>query len=196
MHREAKLKSIKSADYAPLEKAGWSQSWNNWGWNFNDIFSLPQSAFIIRAWWIFCCSHISHSLCYSGQFNNLGITTSLPLPPLLLPAPSTGASAGTRTANLLKADYSWSLLGSRWQPHCYKCLEPKEGCEHVAVVCVCMWVCVYECMFKCLACPLCGIFRMINYPGLQIKLPGVKSQLYNKQVALGKFISLPAKWVW
>ena len=89
----------------PLEKAGWSQSWNNWGWNFNDIFSLlqsayifslPQSEFIIRAWWLFCCSHISHSLCYSGQFNNLGITTSLPLP----------------------ASLPWSLLQAQGQQTC------------------------------------------------------------------------------
>lgn len=143
----------------PLEKAGWSQSWNNWGWNFNDIFSLPQSAFIAQGLVnLLLFTHIHIASPYSGQFNNLGITTSLPLPSsLLLPAPSTGASCRHKDNKPAQGRLLWSLLGSRWQPHCYKCLEPKEGCEHVAVVCVCMWVCVYECMFKCLACPLCGI---------------------------------------
>lgn len=139
---------------APLEKAGWSQSWNNWDWNFHDtfsllqsayIFSLPQSAFIIRAWWIFCCSHIPHSLCYSGQFNSLGITTSLPLPPppsSCLPPPE--ASCRHKRSKPAQGRLVWSLLGSRWQPHCYKCLEPKEGCEHVAVcVCVHVSLCVW-----------------------------------------------------
>lgn len=121
----------------------------------------PQSAIIIKAWWISCSSNRSQSPCYSGQFNNLGIARSLPPPPPSSLPWMPPAGTGTSSAQGRRV---WSFSGSRWQPHSHKCLEPEEGCVRVAVVCVrvCvyvrMWVCVHECMFKCLsACPLCGI---------------------------------------